>query len=839
MQKNGIDVYDLQSLKFKKTIAVRNKIPSSASCDGVNYFVIFNGEILKIDDDGKTETIAFTTQKESVFPTLFSENNRLIAKVLSTKAPEILQFNSNLKQYKKTKLSIEGNLNGLKFIDGKYWVLSSKGLYLFDSLFSSNATLYFKGKNISNCIKDRQGNFWITTTNEGMFLISNMQNKSFDWSNYFPTQIEKINDKILLSNTKGAIFQFDKYLNFEKKIYEHPSKEEIYYLDYDSNYNDLYFSSLGFTYVPKMQFQTSIQHEFATKKIERIDAKYAFIGTSTTFGIIQFSDIGKSSWNLVYEKSIANSNGKFNVIQSGVRVRTLAYLKQAEKVFCANSLGFFSFDKTNGLQEINYNKKPFFVKNLYEYNEKVYVLTAESELFTIDKNNQLTNISNLFSDLEISIQKIKGFNEKLVIIGTEKIAIFDCKSNQVTPVNVPVFTKNIRDIVLINNELLLLSNNKILKITDFSNVKKESAVFQIANFLINGKSSKINQKNDLKSGQYNLQIDFSVLDFGTINDNQLYYRINQNNWIPLDEKAPELQLVLNEGFYEIEFKLNNQIQKDKIIINIDVPFWKRIEYIILFSLLIGVLIFAYYQIQFKKIKKKNTILVERNKLLEEKITLEKNLKKSILATVKSQMNPHFFYNALNTIQAYIFNNDKTKASNYLSKFSKLTRLILEMSEQETVLLKDEIQALKLYLDLEKMRFQEEFEYQIFYTEEMLFAVELPSMLLQPYVENAVKHGLLHKKDGVGKINIHFEIIEKDLVVKIIDNGIGIKRSAEINKIRQDKSKSFATQANKKRLDILNDGRTDKISIAFAELNNQSQRVTGTEVKIIIPLEYDI
>jgi two-component system LytT family sensor kinase len=113
------------------------------------------------------------------------------------------------------------------------------------------------------------------------------------------------------------------------------------------------------------------------------------------------------------------------------------------------------------------------------------------------------------------------------------------------------------------------------------------------------------------------------------------------------------------------------------------------------------------------------------------------------------------------------------------------------------------------------------------------------MLIQPYVENAVKHGLLHKKDGVGKIDIYFEVVEKDLVVKIIDNGIGIKRSTEINKIRQDKSKSFATSANKKRLDILNDGRTDKISITFTELTNHNQQVTGTEVKLIIPLEYDL
>lgn len=148
-------------------------------------------------------------------------------------------------------------------------------------------------------------------------------------------------------------------------------------------------------------------------------------------------------------------------------------------------------------------------------------------------------------------------------------------------------------------------------------------------------------------------------------------------------------------------------------------------------------------------------------MLNEKVELEQNLHKSIMKTIKSQMNPHFFYNALNTIQAFIFTNDKAKANTYLAKFSKLTRLILEQAEKETITLAEEINTLQLYLELEKIRFNNNFEYRInadsIDNKEL---IEIPPMLIQPYIENAIKYGLLHKKsDRLVKIDF---VIDENL-----------------------------------------------------------------------------
>jgi LytS/YehU family sensor histidine kinase len=199
------------------------------------------------------------------------------------------------------------------------------------------------------------------------------------------------------------------------------------------------------------------------------------------------------------------------------------------------------------------------------------------------------------------------------------------------------------------------------------------------------------------------------------------------------------------------------------------------------------------------------------------------------------MNPHFFYNALNTIQAFIFTNDKTRANNYLAKFSKLTRLILENSEKETITLQDEINALQLYLELEKMRFSDTFEFSI-QTNENLDSefIEIPPMLIQPYVENAIKHGLLHLETN-RMLKINFTFIDKLLTVTIDDNGVGRKRSGEINSMKHEKPKSFSSKANQSRLEILNKGRTSKIGVEYIDKITGNGVSAGTTVTLTIPI----
>ena len=171
---------------------------------------------------------------------------------------------------------------------------------------------------------------------------------------------------------------------------------------------------------------------------------------------------------------------------------------------------------------------------------------------------------------------------------------------------------------------------------------------------------------------------------------------------------------------------------------------------------------------------------------------------------------------------------------YLSKFSKLTRMILDMSEKSEVTLSEEVSALKLYLDLEKIRF-EDFEYIIKIDPNLsIESIEIPSMIIQPYVENAIKHGLLHKK-GPKLLQLILRKFEENyLVIGIDDNGIGRKRSSELNQIKINKHKSFATEANKKRLEILN-SENRKINIQYMDKVNSNGIPEGTFVQIMLPI----
>ena len=186
--------------------------------------------------------------------------------------------------------------------------------------------------------------------------------------------------------------------------------------------------------------------------------------------------------------------------------------------------------------------------------------------------------------------------------------------------------------------------------------------------------------------------------------------------------------------------------------------------IALVFILIGVILFFFY---------KTTKESEENKLRADALEIERTL-------LRTQMNPHFIFNALNSIQSFITSNNQGEAVRYLSKFAKLMRMILNNSMQQYVLLSEELASLSLYLDLEQVRFNNRFSYKIDIDDEVEEdLVKVPPMLIQPFVENAILHGLMHKPEG-GLITICLtENGNNTLTCTITDNGVGRKAAAEI------------------------------------------------------------
>ena len=173
---------------------------------------------------------------------------------------------------------------------------------------------------------------------------------------------------------------------------------------------------------------------------------------------------------------------------------------------------------------------------------------------------------------------------------------------------------------------------------------------------------------------------------------------------------------------------------------------------------------------------------------------------------------------------------------YMGKFADLMRLTLDMSNKQEVLLEDEIKMLELYLELEALRFEEHFNYTIQADDTVdKTHIYLPAMLIQPNAENAIKHGLLHRK-GEKNLAIHFSMKNTyTLCCTVTDNGIGRKRSSEINAQRLKKHTSFATGATQKRLELLNHGKEYPITITYYDLADKHGNAAGTRVEINIPL----
>tara|TARA_R110002051_G_scaffold46323_2_gene92924 strand:- start:1830 stop:3722 length:1893 start_codon:yes stop_codon:yes gene_type:complete len=205
-----------------------------------------------------------------------------------------------------------------------------------------------------------------------------------------------------------------------------------------------------------------------------------------------------------------------------------------------------------------------------------------------------------------------------------------------------------------------------------------------------------------------------------------------------------------------------------------------------------------------------------------------------LKSLRSQMNPHFIFNALNSVNSYIAKSDERSANRFLSDFSSLMRSVLENSEEDFIPLSKELDLLELYVKLEHSRFPDKFEYQLQVDDNIeIDKFQIPPMLLQPYIENAIWHGLRYKEEkGFLKIELH-QKGENEILITISDDGIGRNRSRELKTSNQKKQQSKGMGNIEKRIAILNDMYKDRVAISISDLYEGG---AGTKVELTLKRE---
>ncbi len=213
---------------------------------------------------------------------------------------------------------------------------------------------------------------------------------------------------------------------------------------------------------------------------------------------------------------------------------------------------------------------------------------------------------------------------------------------------------------------------------------------------------------------------------------------------------------------------------------------------------------------------------------------ERRMAELRLSALRAQMNPHFIFNAINSIQHYVLNNDSEKAYSYLAKFSKLIRLVLDQSQSNTITLKQELELLGLYVELEQLRFEHPISIEWFVAPEIdQSGVRLPGMLIQPYIENSIWHGLLPLKEREGVLKIHITESVDNLIVVVEDNGIG---RAAAQKVQSESSRrSYGMLITNERLKLLDKSEFNSHRITVIDLHDVNGNPIGTRVEILLSL----
>ncbi len=819
--KGGVNIYDLKSFELVKSIKIDWIYAEHASLIDGTFYITDQDKIVAIDENFNVLRTSVNVRAENGVKIVSKVRGKVA--VFYRNGSHVNFYDKHLNHLYQNKINLPGTFHHAVSINRDYYnVATSQGIYVVD--FGNDAfkiiSTRWPGVSVAKSVIDRNDNEWIPTVGNGVFFNSKLKSslQLLQKGNF--TFIRPHNSGFVAVDAKGSISKLTDRLVLDKELVN--AKSDVAYIFNDQASNSFFYTNnTGLFVVNKSQRK---HYNVALKQAVRLDDKFYLVAASGFYGLFKnpFSKQTTSIWDKYFTKNIFNYND-FSAFKSYVRAKTIAYNENLKLIVAGTNIGTF-INKQGVEQELQLNGKALFVNKLVWCENVLFALTTSGDLYKIENLEHFTKIDIPENGLRLA----KHAQHTIYMLGSNFLYAYDTEKETISKFDLDLNTNSINDYLIEGQYIILATTDGLIKMNLKTNTESAKEVpFYINDFYANG--VKTTSLADLAFEENNLRVNFSYLNYGHKNGVVIYYRLNQDAWIAVNEKERDVYFqALAPGKYVLRFKVNGKEVDEKVIINIAVPIWKAWWfYLILLSLIITSLAIYFTA--------KTKLYTREIKLLNEKIDLEKSLGKSVLTSIKAQMNPHFFYNALNTIQAFIFTNDKLSANNYLAKFSKLTRLVLEMSEKEIVGLNEEIDSIKMYLDLEKMRFGKKIDYQLLVENipnpEM---IELPPMLVQPLVENAVKHGLLHL-NGLGFLKITYRKNGDLLIVEVDDNGIGREKSATLKNNLTKKHDSFAIKANQTRLDILNAGRADNFYTLEIIDKYEREEPIGTTARLTIPL----
>ncbi len=699
--------------------------------------------------------------------------------------------------------------------------------------------------NLTDIEIDREGNTWYSSLSKGLWFLQ----KTKFWEentatgldeNDFITHFTENNHKYIYGTQNGNIIMKDAGTNKTEWQYKLPailgSVENFFRI---SDHELLIGLSLGHYYLNTTNNKIYQLSDDVTMKSIAFAGDTLFAAYARSLEIIpDFKKIMGKTW--VNEKQFIDSLK--TAISHEIPIRSkrcynVCFDSSSQEIFAGFSDGLFRINNKI-FEPILFNNAKISASSLLSSRDKLFVGSINNGIYIISKG-QIKNINITNGLLSNNILELKRIGDQLFIIEPENIQVIEVQTGTVDKaMSLPANRSGLVYDLWKEDGLINIATNKNLFKTSLKSFN--SSIIPV-NYLLSVKAndSSIATQQYVTLPYFKNNIQFSIASPSAIYPAITYfkYRLLNNNdtsWLQISASQRTISFTsLPPGHYVFEAYAvnfqNNYAKPIRFAFQILNPWWKEAWFYILISIVLISILFFLIQWRIQNIKKHQQELIER-------LHLKNDLRKSLLSTIKAQMNPHFIFNSLNAIQSFVYTDDKKSASIYLGKFSDLVRNILDNSNKNEISLSHDIELLHLYLDLEKVRFEKDLNIQFDIAADIDFdQISLPPMLVQPYVENAIAHGLFHKK-GSRDLRITIKPTpEKDYVeICIDDNGIGRKLSLEINAKRKDHI-SFSNSANEKRIELINQTLVRKIKIEIIDKKDEEQNATGTTVKLFIPM----
>jgi len=729
-------------------------------------------------------------------------------------------------------LDINSYIRSIEETEKQYFISTTNGLIIFDKE-SSISRRHFKNIRVNTIFEDLESNLWVSTEGSGLIKVKNLNIKTISLS----AEESAISDILNFGNltyvlTLNSLYVYDdnyenkytyafKNSSFKRMVHDGTS---VWVVD-----NGLKFHKFGLNdKVCELGFDKgSMGAKFVTILNDQI-----FLSGNSGFYKINIKDLVCNTTNL-------------NLVKISNKLVTSFILDSLNnKFYCGTRDGLFQYG-INGGQEQEYLEDKSIVTLQPIKNQKFWVGTANSGMYEYENSiivDSLNIDSGLLSNVIFDIEKI----DDLLLIGTGNgLVKYNLESQEVSIFNSfdGLLSDVVSDVSIGNKKVIKINQGNKFCVIDFEelDIFKGSPKMYLDKVYLN--NVEIDHNVDERYFEYDenkIELFYNFISFRSNGIDRMKYKISSldSNWTFQEELILRLP-ALSQGKYRIEavgiMPKNKETKKLVTQFTILPPWWQTVWARLLAILTIGLSIYLVF-------KRRNQRLIREETAKRESLIKQEASKREYLKQINSvkdqalqlQMNPHFIFNAMNAIQNFITSNREESATLYLAKFANLIRKIFDYSSQNLINLEKEIEFVKLYLDLEKLRFKDKVSCDLLISDEInddKDILKVPPLMVQPILENSFKHGLFHK-DGQGNLKVSYDIIDSTLHIVVEDDGVG--RGMSIKEGASDR-KSSGLQNIRERLNILKFNNTKgENSMEIIDLyNNGNPSGTRTILKITI------